>query len=158
LYIADIRNKRIRVIDIATNGETSRIWTLAGNGLDKHHDGYGSDAAFRVRIFALNLEFDMYLSLCGLVCYDNRKCPSHICLEPDGCLIVSDMSTIRRITPEGLVMTIAGSYPSGETDGDGLMATFGSFLGSCICDTIGNMLADSAFPSHSIQQTTLQLD
>ncbi|MGZ5442804.1 MAG: hypothetical protein ACXW5U_30625 [Thermoanaerobaculia bacterium] len=81
---------------IARGGATT---TLAGSAERAHRDGTGSDARFT-----------------GL---------TGIAIEPSGDLIVSDEHTIRRVTRDGVVTTLAGQAGKpGLVDGDGDAARF----------------------------------
>src|SRR3954454_23487035 len=87
IYVADSGNCAIR--KVAPNGAVS---TLAGNGREGFADGVGSAARFRH--------------------------PSGLALAPDGSLIVADTDngSIRRVTMDGEVTTIAGRI-RGDADG-----------------------------------------
>lgn len=99
LYIADTQHHAIR--RVATDGTVS---TLAGSpGVSGHQDGTGSEARFNA--------------------------PLALAVGPDGFIHVSDTGshTIRRVSPNGEVTTLAG-FPTlaGSTDGRGLVTRFNS--------------------------------
>ncbi len=59
--------------------------------------------------------------------------PSHLAVDSDGNVYVADLvvATIRKITPAGIVSTLAGSINQrGASDGIGTQATFGSDAGT----------------------------
>lgn len=93
IYVADYNNNKIR--KITPNGIVS---TLAGS-TQGYSDGIGANAQF-------------YL-------------PQGVCVDLNGNVYVADgqNNMIRKITPEGLVTTLAGST-QGYLDGDGLNAQF----------------------------------
>lgn len=93
IYVADALNNRIR--KISPQGEVS---TYAGGEL-----GYKDGPALEAQFYA----------------------PTGLALDTDGTLYVADSSgnRIRKITPEGIVSTIAGG-DSGYSDGIGLEAQF----------------------------------
>ncbi len=97
LYVADSANHTIRAI--APGGV---VTTLAGSaGLSGTNDGVGAAARFSF--------------------------PQGLALDSNGHLVVADTgnSTIRRVTPEGVVTTFAGSGGrSGTNDGVGAAARF----------------------------------
>ena len=94
IFVADESNHRIRRID--TNND---VTTFAGSG-PGFQDGNGTQARF------------------------NR--PQGVAVDADGNVYVSDRDniSIRRITPNGEVTTIAGDNPIGNMDGPGDMASF----------------------------------
>ena len=96
VYVADKGNNKIRKVTPA--GEVS---TLAGNGLTGSSDGLGSSATF----------------------YQ----PAGVAVDSSGNVYVAELvnQTIRRITPAGLVSTLAGSASQiGSSDGTGSAARF----------------------------------
>jgi len=97
IYVADAGNNLIR--KITPSGVVS---TLAGSGFQGASKGVGTDASF--------------------------KGPSALALDPAGNIYVSDSlnQLIRKVTPSGLVSTVAGSGASGATNGVGAVASFNS--------------------------------
>lgn len=109
VYVADTHNNRIR--KIAADGSTS---TLAGNGNDGFVDGQGATAEFYV--------------------------PIGIVVDASGNVYVGDEgnSSIRKITPDGRVTTLAGSGKFSFSDGAGKNAAFNAPGGIAI-DSKGNL-------------------
>ncbi|MGQ9779050.1 MAG: NHL domain-containing protein [Bacillota bacterium] len=95
IYIADYSNHRIRRI-----GPDGIITTIAGTGLA----GYGGDGgpAIQARLYY----------------------PTRIVLGPDGSIYIADSSNhrIRRVGPDGIITTVAGTGVAGYS-GDGGPAT-----------------------------------
>ena len=91
LIVADTYNHAVR--KIAPDGETT---TLAGNGKRGNSDGIGREAAFRE--------------------------PNGVATDPSGNVYVADTlnNLIRKITPEGIVTTIAGTGVPGLEEGPAL--------------------------------------
>lgn len=101
IYVSEGENGTLR--RIGTDGIVS---TLAGirDGGETLRDGTGNSARFG--------------RLGGVV------------LGPDGRLLVADTSSIRRVTPEGIVTTPAGPLPNvGSDDGTGATASFATPVG-----------------------------
>ncbi|MES2536338.1 MAG: NHL repeat-containing protein [Pseudomonadota bacterium] len=126
LYVADTNNHAIRKIVIAT----ADVTTLAGTaGSAGSTDGTGGTARFDV--------------------------PMSVTAGGDGALYVADTSnhSIRKITPAGEVITIAGmASNAGSSDGTGGAAQFRNPFGLA-ADSAGNIyVADS--PNHTIRQIT----
>ncbi len=95
LYVADELNNLIRKITPA-----GVVTTFAGSGATGETDGAGIAAAF------------------------NR--PIGIAVDPNGNVYVADYggNKIRKITPGGIVTTLAGSGANGTADGTGAQASF----------------------------------
>ncbi len=109
LYVADWQNHQVRKITPA-----GVVTTLAGElGAFGHADGTGTAAQF-VTV--------MYLAV-----------------DKTGNVYVPDIAAVRKITPDGVVTTIAGSAVAiGSIDGTGLAARFG-YLGGIVADRAGNL-------------------
>ncbi len=125
LFVADNQNHAIRKVTT-----TGLVTTLAGTlGISGSQDGSGTTALFNN--------------------------PSGITLDANGNLYVSDTgnNTIRKITANGLVSTLAGlAGEYGSTNGTGSNARFNSPLGIAI-NSIGTVfVADSG--NHFIRQIT----
>lgn len=85
---------------------------FAGTGATGSHDGPVATATFRQ--------------------------PTGLAVDAAGNLYVPDLHKIRKITPQGLVSTIAGGEGRGSTDGNGTAARF-NFVSSIVLDAAGNM-------------------
>lgn len=109
VYVADSYNNRIRKIT-----PTGSVTTFAGNGNDGFVDGAGNDAEFYV--------------------------PIGIVTDAHGNVYVGDEgnSSIRKITPDGQVTTLAGNGKFSFADGVGKNATFNAPGGIAI-DKNGNL-------------------
>ena len=122
-YVVDSGNHSIR--KITPSGE---VTTYAGSQLPGFRDGPASHALFHW--------------------------PTGIALDQNGDLYVSDSnnSRIRKINPQGVVMTLAGTGVPGYTNGPGRSARFNFPTGLGI-DRSGNLyIADSA--NHLIRRIT----
>ena len=109
VYVADSYNNRIR--KIAPDGSVS---TIAGNGNDGFVDGSASEAEFYV--------------------------PIGIVVDPEGSVYVGDEgnSSIRKITGDGQVTTLAGNGKFSFCDGVGKNAEFNA-PGAIAMDSAGNL-------------------
>jgi sugar lactone lactonase YvrE len=109
IYVADTYNSCIRKITPA--GEVS---TLAGNGMYGFKDGAGSVARFSF--------------------------PTGVAVDGNGNVYVADVDNnrIRKITPAGMVSTLAGEGSAGYNDGQGAMALFNN-PGGVAVDKFGNV-------------------
>ncbi len=109
VYVADSGNFLIRKI---TPG--GLVSTLAGSGAAGYVDATGSAASF--------------------------KLPTGLAVDSNGNVYVADLSNpaIRKITPGGIVTTIAGSAVGGVADGIGAAASFLNPQGLAF-DTAGNL-------------------
>ncbi len=103
LYVADEGNHNIRKIS-----PQGAVTTLAGGGTPGSNDGTGTAARFQY--------------------------PSGIAVDTAGILYVADTDngSIRRVTPAGVVTTLAGSEAFGSVDGTGSAATFARPLGTAV--------------------------
>ncbi|GGP23259.1 hypothetical protein GCM10010970_32590 [Silvimonas iriomotensis] len=103
VYVTDPGNFRIRKI-----GVDGMVSTVAGSGTSASQDGTGAGASF------------IY--------------PKAIAIGPDGNLYVGDTSAsqVRRVTPAGVVTTLAGSGVNGFSDGNGTQATFNGVTGVAV--------------------------
>jgi len=103
VYIADKNNRRIRVLD--TNGQ---VTTLAGNGAAGVADGYGVNAGV------------------------DR--PHGIAVGPKGNVYFTDQveDMVRRVNPDGHVVTVAGASGQGFQDGPAASAKFNTPSGIAV--------------------------
>ncbi len=113
VYVADTFNQRIRKITPA-----GVVTTLAGSGAQAYTDGTGSAAQFNQ--------------------------PMGVAVDSAGTVYVSDNNNqrIRKITPAGVVTTLAGSGTAGFADGTGSTAQLNNPRGMAV-DSAGTVyLAD----------------
>jgi sugar lactone lactonase YvrE len=122
VYVADTDNHCIRIIS-----SSGVVTTLAGSGTQGFADGVGTNAKF---------------------CY-----PYGVALDAVGNVYVPDLYNhrIRKITPSGVVTTIAGSGSESVADGTGTNALFGQPTGIA-SDSFGNLYVAS---NHRIRKITL---
>ena len=123
LFVADAFNHLIRKITPA-----GVVTTFAGTGSSGNSNGTGTAASFNF--------------------------PYGIAIDGSDNLFVADFSNnlIRKITPTGVVSTLAGSGSSGNANGTGTAASFNG-LSDVACDISGNVYAADYF-NHSIRKVT----
>lgn len=124
VYVADTNNHTIRKITVG-----GMVTTLAGSaGLFGSTDGAGAAARFTF--------------------------PYGVATDSAGFLYVVDVNnTVRRITPAGVVSTLAGSASFvGSADGTGSAARFNA-LGGVATDSTGNIFVGDTF-NHTIRRVT----
>jgi len=109
VYVADAGESN-RIRKLTPQGE---VTTLAG-GREGYADGRGAEAAFNT--------------------------PSSLAVDKDGNLYVADTGNnrVRRVTPEGVVTTVAGSGEAGFQDGPAAEARFDAPVGVAV-DKDGNV-------------------
>jgi sugar lactone lactonase YvrE len=123
VYVADYNNNKIR--KITWSGIVS---TLAGSGVQGSTDGTGAAATFHL--------------------------PTGVAVDASGNVYVADSESnkIRKITPGGVVTTLAGSGSAGNADGSGAAASFNNPRGVTV-DAFGNIyVADHG--NHKIRKIT----
>jgi sugar lactone lactonase YvrE len=123
VYVADVYNNTIRKV---TPGGS--VTTFAGSGLQGAANGTGTAASFRR--------------------------PAAVAVDAAGNLYVGDGANhmIRKITPGGVVTTLAGSGSNGSADGTGTAASFFAPDGVAV-DPAGTVwVADRA--AHAIRKVT----
>jgi streptogramin lyase len=113
VYVAESSNNRIRKIT-----PTGVVTTLAGSGVSGYNDGIGTGAQFNN--------------------------PQAVCTDYIGNVYVadSDNNRIRKITPAGVVTTLAGSGINGYLDGTGTIARFNRPSGVCADSLLNVYVAD----------------
>jgi len=176
VYVADSYNHRIRKIN--PNGD---VITIAGSGVQGYADGEGTRAKFNYpESVVIDNEDNLFISDCynnrirklskqGMVStiagssrgYEdgvgtNAKFsrPTQIELDSNNNILIADAFNhrIRKITPHGVVSTIAGSGVSGIKNGDASSAQFSHPRGIGL-DQQGNLyVTDSS--NHQIRKIT----
>ena len=72
-----------------------------------------------------------------------------------GNVYVGDVNAIRKITPDGVVTTLAGGGPGFTTDGIGSQASFGILRGLTV-NSAGNLIYLSDFRSSLIRKVVIE--
>lgn len=123
IYVAELNGNTIR--KIATNGD---VTTLAGAGTSGFADGTGNAAKFA-----------------GLY---------QLSIAPDGNLYAADFNNrrFRKITPAGVVSTLAGTGTAGSTDGLSTSATFAQVTGIAAFNNSYFVVSD--YGNHKIRTVT----
>jgi len=103
IYVADTANNKIRKVS-----PEGVVGTFAGSGAAGSADGPGLLATFTA--------------------------PRGLAVDADGNVYVADTGAnkLRKITPEGVVSTLAGTGAAGSADGEGIAATFSAPCGLAI--------------------------
>ncbi len=116
LYLADLKNRRIRMIDMQTNV----VSTVAGNG----ETGTPQEGGLATE--------------CPLVD------PRAVTADANGNVYVLERGghALRRVTPDGRIRTIAGTGEAGHRDGPALQARFASPKHVCLGDRGNLFIAD----------------
>jgi len=124
IYISDLRNNKIKKIDPIQEVVTVLAGSIAGN-----MDGTGAEAMFRS--------------------------PRLMAFDSNANIILSDQGNhqIKKITPEGIVTTIAGTGTVGFDNGLSTTATFSIPMGIAV-DALDNIYV-SDFNNHSIRKITV---
>jgi hypothetical protein len=117
-YLYVADKNNYRIRKISPTGE---VTTFAGSGSSAYADGTGTGASFEE--------------------------PTGVAVDEAGMIYVSDAGRIRKITPDGVVTTLAGSTASpaekGDVDGTGATARFNQPVG-LTTDELGNVyIADA---------------
>jgi sugar lactone lactonase YvrE len=114
VYLADAGDTN-RILKIATDGS---VTTLAG-GTEGFADGAGAQASFNT--------------------------PSGLAIDAEGNLYVADTGNnrIRKVTPEGIVSTVAGDETAGYVDGPAARARFNGPIGVAVDKTGNVFVADT---------------
>jgi sugar lactone lactonase YvrE len=167
VYVADSWNYKIRKITSA-----GVVTTLAGSGVSGSEDGTGTAASFRgpggVAVdsngnvyVADNLKIRKITSTGNVTTFAGSgvsgsedgtgtaasfNSPSGVAVDKNGNVYVADSWShkIRKITPEGVVTTFAGSGVLGSEDGTGTAASFNSPSGVAVDKNENVYVADSS--------------
>lgn len=116
LYVADLKNLRIRVIDLTTK----LVHTIAGNG-EKGVPEDGADARLSPLVD-----------------------PRAVAVDSRGVVYILERAghALRTVTPDGKILTVAGNGKNGYRDGPALEAQFASPKHLCVDDRQNVYIAD----------------
>lgn len=175
LYVADASNRRIRKIT-----PDGRVSTLAGQGGRSARDGAGTSATFHSPWgLDVAPDGTVYVADCGnhairRVATDGRVStlagspqrgyangrgpaarfylPRDVAVDAAGTLYVADAGNhrVRRVWPDGTVVTVAGRDAYGGDDGPGHTATLGYITGLAVMADGALLVADETH--HSIRR------
>ncbi|MBC7921362.1 MAG: hypothetical protein H7Z75_09770 [Ferruginibacter sp.] len=175
VYVADLRNHRIRKIS-----PTGTVTNLAGGGTAGFADGTGEGAQFNgPSEMAMDAAGNLYVTDYfnnrirkvtrtgvvttlagtgepgyrdgpGAAAQFNR--PENLAVDAAGNVYVTDNHRLCKISPAGLVSTLAGSGTAGYVDGPATAARFDSPSGLAV-DGAGNLLVADGF-NHCIRRVT----
>lgn len=176
LYVGDQHNNRIRRIDLTTGVVT----TVFGNGTASSVNGTGTNATFNQPgalsfnedetimyacdnniVRKINLINNTVTTLAGSTTAGtldgtgtnarfsglNRTCVD----QYDGSVYVTDFHTVRKITPDGVVTTLAGANTGSYLDGTGEVARFNQPQGIAI-DKGGTCLYIADRQNHRVRK------
>ncbi|HHL40620.1 MAG TPA: hypothetical protein ENJ37_08945, partial [Deltaproteobacteria bacterium] len=168
VYVADRRSHTVR--KITPEGE---VYLIAGNGHPGFADGVGPMSHLREPIsVAVSADGTVYVADSGnhalrkitpgglvLTVAGGRRAgrrdgvgnsalfswPTGIAVDKDGYIYVCDSNnnSIRRVSPEGLVITLAGSGTAGSADGEAAAASFTFPTGITVADDGTVYIADT---------------
>ena len=129
VYVADAANSVIR--KITSTLTTCQVSTLAGSGFAGSADGVGTEASFNF--------------------------PRGLTVDTSGNVYVADRSNnkIRKVTRAGVVITIAGTGPAGNTNGAALTtATFDEPAGIAVDETLGVLYVNEGGNNADVRKIT----
>ncbi len=129
LYIGDA----YRIRKLTPNGD---VTTLAGATSPGFQDGTGAEARFSF--------------------VSSEEIPANIAIDAFGNILVADINNqrIRKVSPSGVVKTLAGSGAFGYADGDGAIAQFFRPTGIAV-DAAGNVYVAEGLGGGRIRKITI---
>ncbi len=178
IYIADSFHNKIRKLDI--NGVIS---VIAGNGNAGNEDGKGKSASFYIpeglafdskgNLFVADTFNNMIRKISadgkvstfagqkrkGMIDGSGKTAafihPTNLVIDKNDNIYVTDSGNqiIRKITPEGMVSTLAGSHKRGSNNGDLKTASFFKPMGIAI-NSIGSLYVTD-FENNCVRKITL---